>query len=70
MVVFDWLTMMIVPIICIKINSLTVLLCCLNFHVYGWGSIDWETISSLLDLIHSSREFLVMTFFILHMKFF
>jgi hypothetical protein len=45
MVVFDWLIMMIVPIICIK-NQLShrIVLCCLNFHVYMGGDRLGETI--------------------------
>jgi hypothetical protein len=51
MVVFDWLTMMIVPIICIKIISHLIARVSTFMSMGG----DRETISSLLDLIHSSR---------------
>jgi hypothetical protein len=49
MVVFNWLTMMIVPMICIKIISPLIMLSQTFMSMGG----DRETISSLLDLIHS-----------------
>jgi hypothetical protein len=49
MVVFDWLIMMIIPILCIQIISHLITRVSTFMSMGG----DRETISSLLDLIHS-----------------